>query len=207
MTNEHIHTADCFVEGIQVCGMELRARPPITPAAAVELARHARMTTMPAPSSSEVLMSGDDLLKFLELATADRRRYRPVPRQVRGNFFPKLPLLTEKQEGEARAGICPTCCNHTLLDMAAGEGLRFMGCCACLAVVVLASRPDDRLVMTTNGPRPGTAHLAQPIGLAMRAWETRHDGAAGRCIKGDSCVCAPDGIACGRDGCRNWSKA
>ena len=80
---EHVHTADCFVEGTQVCGMELRARPPITPAAAVELARHSRqLTTIPPLNTPEVLMSGTDLLKFLELATADRRRYSPIPRQV-----------------------------------------------------------------------------------------------------------------------------
>jgi hypothetical protein len=204
---EHVHTADCFVEGTQVCGMELRARPPITPAAAVELARHSRqLTQMPSLNTPEVLMSGDDLLKFLELATADRRRYSPIPRQVQGNFFPKLPLLTDRQEVDARAGVCPTCCNHTLMDMGAGEGLRFMGCCACLAVVVLDSRPSDRLMMTTNGPRPGTAHLAQKVKLAMRMYDEQGGLATGYCVKGDRCVCGGDTERV-RSHCSRWVKA
>lgn len=199
---EHVHTVDCFVEGVQVCGMEL--------------ARHAATSQHQLANDVDQVRGALELCEPEEGAAFERilktlGHSQPTaadlfPRQVRGNFFPKLPLLTDKQDCEARAGACPTCHNHTLMDMGAGEGLRFMGCCACLAVVVLASRPEDRLIMTTQGRRHGRAHLAQQVGLVMRKHQELEDQANGHCTRGVMCICH-DSMPAVRFECRNWRKA
>lgn len=124
---------------------------------------------------------------------------------VRGNFFPNVPLLTDKQDSEARAGTCPSCHIESLVDVGAGEGLRFLGCVSCTAVVVLASRPGDRPLMRITGRMFGRTHLAQQVKLAMHSYQESEGEANGSCAKGAMCVCR-DAMPAVRFECGNWRK-
>lgn len=144
------------------------------------------------------------------MSTDGRREFaRQYGEPVQGTVFDVhgMPLLTDRQVLEARSGICPRCFNHSLIDQRRGEGLRYMGCLACHAVAILASRPDDRPLVALPGRRHGRVYLAQQVSLAMRMYEERGGDAAGYCIEGEkNCVCGGDtpGVrAC----CDNWRKA
>ena len=144
------------------------------------------------------------------MSTDGRREFaRQYGEPVQGTMFDvhRMPLLTDRQVLEARSGICPRCFNHSLVDQRRGEGLRYMGCLACHAVAILASRPDDRPLVALPGRRHGRVYLAQQVSLAMRMYEERGGDEAGYCIEGEkNCVCGGDtpGVrAC----CDNWRKA
>lgn len=108
------------------------------------------------------------------MSTDGRREFARLHGEpVQGTVFDvhSLPLLTDRQELEARAGVCPRCFNHSLVDQKRGGGLRYMGCLACHAVVILAARPDDRPLVALPGRRHGRVYLAQQVDLAMRMLE------------------------------------
>lgn len=134
---------------------------------------------------------------------AFQRQYLGEP--LVGAFFPKVPLLTDKQEQEARQGICPGCGELGLIPSGEGCGLRFMGCLQCQSVTVLPARPDDRQLLVMNGHRFGRTHLAQQVSLAMRMYRERGGDADGYCREGELCVCGGDtpGV---RAGCSRWVK-
>lgn len=190
MTAEHVHTVDCFVEGTQVCGMERPARQQLAErdealALAAKIARdYARdLATGKASDLIRGRWEGENAASAniaarieAEMSTHPGRQAferHHIGEPVRGTVFDvrRIPLLTDRQELEARAGVCPTCYNHSLVDQLRGEGLRYMGCLACHAVVVLASRPDDRVLVGIPGRRHGRVFMAQQIKLAMRAYE------------------------------------
>jgi hypothetical protein len=213
---EHVHTVDCFVEGVQVCGMERPARDLVNErdhalAKAAAIARsYAR--DLPTGKASDLIQgrwegeraASANIAARIE-AEMSTHPARQLERQQRGNFFPHVPLLTDKQDAEARAGMCPSCHIEGLVDIGTGEGLRFLGCVACTAVVVLASRPGDRKLMVVTGRYFGRTHLAQQVKLAMRMYDEQGGRATGYCAVGDRCVCGGDtpGV---RAGCSYWRK-
>jgi hypothetical protein len=221
---EHVHTVDCFVEGVQVCGMQYvtkqLAERDETLALAAKIARDYTKGRIPEGKAAPLIQgrwegenaaSGNIAMRIeAEMSTAPGRqsfeRYQ-IAHSHRGNFLnvDQVPLLTDKQDREARAGVCPRCLNHTLSDTAQGQGLRFMGCGACLSIVVLASRPDDRQLVTIQGRRVGRTYLAQQIKLAMSSYEQRGGRAAGYCTEGGRCVCGGD-LPAIQARCGNWRE-
>jgi hypothetical protein len=146
--------------------------------------------------------------EILDEAETDPRREfarHHLGEPYRGNFFPNVPLLTDKQDSEARAGTCPSCHIESLVDVGTGEGLRFLGCVSCTAVVVLASRPGDRPLMRITGRMFGRTHLAQQVKLAMTMYEQRGGRPTGYCTEGDHCVCGGD-LPAIQARCGNWRE-
>lgn len=221
---EHVHTADCFVEGTQVCGMryqvhQLGERDQAL-ALAAKIARDYTGGRTPDGKAAPLIQgrwegenaASANIAKRIEaeMSTdpgrqAFERHHLGEP--YRGNFFDinQVPLLTDKQDREARAGACPRCHNHTLVDVGRGQGLRFMGCGACLSMVVLESRPDDRQLMAVQARRSGRMYLAQKIKLAMSMYEQRGGRPTGYCTEGDHCVCGGD-LPAIQARCGNWRE-
>lgn len=219
---EHVHTADCFVEGVQICGMQYPARQLVNErdealALAAKIARdYARerpagnaVSLIQGRWEGENAASANIAMRIeAEMSTDPRRQLERhhLGQPYRGNFFPNVPLLTDKQDQEARAGMCPSCRIEGLVDIGTGEGLRFLGCVACTAVVVLASREGDRTLMAVTGRHFGRTHLAQQVKLAMTRYQEHESQAAGSCTRGTMCICH-DSMPAVRFECRNWRKA
>jgi len=54
-------------------------------------------------------------------------------------FFKSVPVLSPLAEQAAELGICPVCHKNTLVDGYEGNGMRFVKCSQCNAVIVLNS--------------------------------------------------------------------